>query len=105
MNEQKEKHRPKRAKGVTLGLGTRGKLILAAVVLALLLGGYTALCAAVNTAQILPKTVVNGVALPGGGHRRAGGGLRGPVQRQSAHGDGQRRGLHCLRRGRSDNGH
>ncbi|MCC8075011.1 MAG: VanW family protein [Clostridiales bacterium] len=65
MDEQKEKHQPKRAKGVTLGLGTRGKLILAAVVLALLLGGYTALCAAVNTAQILPKTVVNGVTLGG----------------------------------------
>ncbi len=65
MDNHKEKHQPKRAEGVTLGLGTRGKLILAAVVLALLLGGYTALCAAVNTEQILPHTTVNGVDLSG----------------------------------------
>lgn len=65
LDEHREKHKPKRAEGVTLGLGARGKLILAAVVLVLLLGGYTALCAAVNTAQILPNTTVNGVTLSG----------------------------------------
>ncbi|MCD8334876.1 MAG: VanW family protein [Clostridiales bacterium] len=65
MDQNKEKHQPKRAKGATLGLKTRGKVILAVVVLALLLGGYTALCAAVNTEQILPKTTANGVALSG----------------------------------------
>ncbi|MCD7838839.1 MAG: VanW family protein [Clostridiales bacterium] len=65
MDQKKEKYQPKRAKGTTLGLKTRGKVILAAVVLALLLGGYTALCATVNTEQILPKTTVNGVDLSG----------------------------------------
>ncbi len=65
MDEQREKHKPRRKKGITLGLRTRGKVILAAVVAALLLGGYTALCAGVNTEQMLPKTTVNGVALSG----------------------------------------
>jgi vancomycin resistance protein YoaR len=64
-------HQAKRAKSGGFWLKKRGLLIAFAILLVLLLGGYTALCGMVNTEQILPKTTVNGVDISGMNQKQA----------------------------------